>query len=481
MIELNSSRIEGYAPNADAAKNGRALVSKNKFANLKIDIDQTLIWGECAGSGKNPYYCSADFIEESNPVFRCNCPSRQFPCKHSLGLMFAYQQNAGGFTTDEIPQDIADKRVKQEKKQEKKAQEKESLKEKSEKPKKINKAAAIKKIDAQLSGIEIASKILNNIVQNGLSAIDAKENRNLKGQIKELGNYYIGGIQTAFNNLLLEMEDVDGEEYTTVIDQINYITALLKKATEYLSQRKEDPEAAPEIASAIEEQIGYIWKLTELIQLGLWEENAELVQLSFNSYDNEARREFVDEGAWINLKTGKLYKTQNYRPYKAVKYIKEDNSVTDVLQLKELYIYPGGINPRVRWEAEARTERKITTDDLVKIQSYAAADYAELLKSVKNIIKNPLIDKNPLILIALHKVYIYGEHVVAEDNKGNKLTLADMPGKIISPENCLKLILPENPQGICLLAMVNNDVQTGLLSAEPMSLITPEKIIKLLY
>lgn len=481
MIELTTQKIEGYAQNLEAAKNGRALVAKNKFANLKIDKDQTLIWGDCAGSGKNPYYCSADFIEENNPVFRCNCPSRQFPCKHALGLMFAYQQQASGFTIDEIPQDITNKRDKIEKKQEKKEQEKKSLKEKAEQPKKVNKAAVIKKIDTQLLGIQTAGKILNNIVQNGLSSINAKEKRNLQTQIKELGNYYIPGIQTAYNDLLLDLEDVENEQYSHVIDQLNYIAALLKKATEYLNQRKEDPEAEPEINSAIEEQIGYIWKLTDLIKVGLWEENAELVQLSFNSYDNPARREFIDEGSWLNLKTGKLYKTKTFRPYRATKYIKEDNSVPNILQLKDLYIYPGGINPRVRWEANDKSERIITEDDLTRIQSYANTNYAELLKSVKTIIKNPLMDKNPLILIAIHKAYLNGEHIVVEDAQGNKLTLKDMPGRAASSENSLKMILPKNPMGISLLAMINNDIETGLLSAQPLSLINSSKIIKLLY
>lgn len=480
MIELTNQKIEQLAPNAAAAKNGRDLVSKKKFSNLKTDAALTAIWGECAGSGKNPYTCSVDFADKNNPVARCNCPSRQFPCKHGLGLMYAYLQGQT-FATDEIPADILSKREKIEKKHEKKEQEKESLKEKAQKSKKVNKTTAIKKIDTQLAGIETACKILNNIVQNGLSSIDEKEIRNLQAQIKELGNYYIPGIQTAFNNLLLDLRNVKNEEYTPAIDHINYISALLKKATEYLNIRKEDPQTNPEITSAIEEQIGTIWKLTELIKLGLWEENAELVQLSFNSYDNPARREYVNEGSWINLKTGKMYKTKNYRPYKAVKYIKEDNSVSDVLQLKELYIYPGSINPRVRWEADAKAERKITIDDLARIQSYAVSDYAEMFKSVKNVIKNPLMDKNPLVLINLHKVYLNGEHIVAEDAKGNKLTLCDIPGQLVSPESCLKLILPPDAQGYSLLAMINNDVQTGLFSAQPLSIVSTDKITKLLY
>ena len=104
------------------------------------------------------------------------------------------------------------------------------------------------------------------------------------------------------------------ENYTPAIDQLNYITALLKKAAAYLAARKEAPEGPPETASAIEEQIGTIWKLAELVELGLCEENAELVQLSFDSYDNPARREYVDEGAWISLASGRICKTRNYRP-----------------------------------------------------------------------------------------------------------------------------------------------------------------------
>lgn len=479
-MEITSRKIEELAPNADAAKNGRDLVAKNKFSNLKIDADKTLIWGECAGSGKNPYYVSADFMEPAAPVFRCNCPSRQFPCKHGIGLLYAFEK-AMPFATDFIPQDINDKRNKIEKKQEKKAEEKETLKEKAAAPKKINKAAAVKKIDAQLSGIETAKKILTNITQNGLSSIDSKEKKNLQAQVKELGNYYINGIQTAFNDLLLELDDVKREEYTLVIDQVNFIAALLKKATEYLNQRKENPELPPEINSAIEEQIGTIWKLTDLIPLKLYEENAELLQLSFNSYNNEARKEFVDEGAWLNLKSGKIYKTKNYRPYKAVKYIKEDNSIADVLQLKELYVYPGEPNPRIRWEPEARTDKAFATTDIATIHSHAAANYAELIKSVKNIIKNPLMDKNPLVLVQLHKATLHGDNIVIEDATGNKITLVDTANETAPTATILKQVLPADASGMSLLVLINNNIQTGLMTAHPLTLITADKLIKLLY
>ncbi|ATA90541.1 hypothetical protein CGC58_02555 [Capnocytophaga stomatis] len=481
MMEITQKKIEELAPNAEAAKKGRDLAKKNKFANLKISAEKNLIWGECAGSGKNPYYCSADYVDANNPVFRCNCPSRQFPCKHAIGLLYCYELDDKAFITADVPEDILSKREKIEKKQEKKAQEKESVKEKAEKPKKINKASFVKKIDTQLTGIELGQKILKDIVHTGLSSVDAKLQRTLQSQIKELGNYYIGGIQSGFNNLLLELENVTNEEYTNVVNQINYLSALLKKATDYLNQRKENPEGNPELDSAIEEQIGYVWKLIELMQYGLYEENAELVQLSFNSYDNEARREYVDEGIWLNLKTGKIYKTKNYRPYRATKYIKEDNSHFDILQIKDLYIYPGDQNPRIRWENGNFTERKITKTDLSNIISFSAKNYAEMIKSVKNTIKNPLMDKNPVVLISIDKAYLNGENLVVEDKNGNKLTLKDIENQQISSTTSLRTILPSNTEGFALTVMMNNDVQNGLLSAQPMSLITNDKIIRLLY
>ena len=479
-MEITAKKIEAIAPNADAAKNGQDLVRKNKFSNLKISAEKNLIWGECAGSGKNPYQCSADYMDEQNPVFRCNCPSRQFPCKHAIGLLYAYEQGKT-FEVAETPADIRAKREKIEKKQEKKEQVKESIKEKAEKPKKPNAAAFTKKIAAQLAGIEIAEKILKDAVLTGLSSIDDKIARTLQAQIKELGNYYIGGIQSAFNDLLLELNKVKNEEYTAVINQINYISALLKKSAEYLNSRKAAPEAPPELHSAIEEQIGYAWKLMELMQYGLWEANAELVQLSFNTYDEQARKAYVNEGIWLNLKTGNLYKTKNYRPYKAVRYIREDDSSFNVLQVKELFIYPGEPNPRVRWETEGTQERKLEQKDLASILSFADGDYAETIKSVKNTIKNPLMDKNPVVLLSLHKACLNGENLVIEDTQGNKLTLKDMDAQRFSSAAGLKAVLPAQCGDMALLAMMNNDVPTNFLFAQPLSLITSEKIIRLIY
>ncbi len=476
-MNITEKDVDLVAPNADTAKNGRGLLKK--LANLRQSADGTLIFGECAGSGKNPYYCSADYIDPATPVFRCSCPSRQIPCKHVLGLMYAF---VGGqrFAVSDIPEDIQSKRAKIEKRQENKEKKTEEAKVSATEPVKNTKVrltSLSKKAVAQLDGIELADKLLKSIVQVGFSAIDAKTERTLADQVKQLGNYYIPGVQTAFNDLFEELHQVQNEQYTRTIAQLNYISALLRKSREYLTAKKENPETI-ELNSAIEEQIGYAWKLTELLQHGLWEENAEVVQLAFYSYDDPARREWVDEGYWMNLKSGRIYKTKNYRPYKAKNYVKAENSFFDVLQMKELYIYPGDINPRARWNDVL--VRDITPADVEKIRNYAAGNFAELVKTVKGSIKNPLNDKNPVAVICLDRAYKVGNNIVVEDAQGNKLTLAEISYFTNTVVPTLETILPANTDGICMAVMFDNDIQNGLFVARPLSLFT-DKIIRLLY
>ena len=92
MIAIDDAYVDAAAPNADAARNGRGLVLKGKLSNLHVSDDGALIFGECQGSGKEPYRVSCDFARPDQPTHRCSCPSRQLPCKHCLGLMYAYAQ-----------------------------------------------------------------------------------------------------------------------------------------------------------------------------------------------------------------------------------------------------------------------------------------------------------------------------------------------------------------------------------------------------
>ena len=52
MISLDEAYVDAAAPHSDAIKNGRGLVLKNKFTVLYISEDESILFGECQGSGK---------------------------------------------------------------------------------------------------------------------------------------------------------------------------------------------------------------------------------------------------------------------------------------------------------------------------------------------------------------------------------------------------------------------------------------------
>ena len=88
MRTISEQEIISLAPNGGAVMNGRKISSGGCFVSRMRSADDTFYMGECRGSGKSNYTVSADFVKEGAPVFRCSCPSRQFPCKHSIALLF---------------------------------------------------------------------------------------------------------------------------------------------------------------------------------------------------------------------------------------------------------------------------------------------------------------------------------------------------------------------------------------------------------
>ncbi len=77
--------IEALAPDQASLNAASKLTGLKHWARLERNDSGTLHWGECQGSGANPYRVVVDAQEQG---YTCTCPSRKFPCKHSLALMW---------------------------------------------------------------------------------------------------------------------------------------------------------------------------------------------------------------------------------------------------------------------------------------------------------------------------------------------------------------------------------------------------------
>jgi hypothetical protein len=188
----------------------------------------------------------------------------------------------------------------------------------------------------------------------------------------------------------------------------------------------------------------------------------------------------VETGVWMNLQTGAVQLTRNYRPYRAAKYIREDDSCFHVMTCPELCIYPGNLNPRIRWEtSEPRTAGPT---DFTRAREFAKADLKAVIKDVKTQLKSPLGDRRPVALIKYRALGKAGEQVVIEDASGERLVLADdgYPGDPATLP-LLPMLSPDIHQDHTMLVRFHHDLDTQKLRAKPLSIVTATDVVRLTY
>lgn len=474
MRTISEKEVVAMAPNASAVSNARRISQKGGFISLQVSEDDTFYMGECSGSGKSNYITSVDYIDPENPVFRCSCPSRQFPCKHSLALLFEIIAGKS-FTICEIPDNIIEKRKKKEIQLEKKEAKKVT-------PKKTNKAAQAKKIKKQLEGLELAKQLINELLFAGLGTLSGNSLKGYRDLSKQLGDYYLPGPQVELNRFIQEMEALQKEEsdshYTEAINILIRLHTLIKKAEKYLKDSLEKQQSSAE-DTILYEGLGGIWQLEQLQDLGLIKENARLVQLSFQVYLDQARGEYIDLGYWVDMDSGDILSTYNYRPIKALKYVKKMDSILEMALIPTLTYYPGGSNRRVRWEGN--TYAPITIKEISKIRSHAYQELKIVVKEVKNEIKNVLSDSYVVILISYKMIGCRAGDYYLEDISGTGILLKDMEKK----EQTLNRIsmLPDTSvlQDQVLMGAVYYDTKLKKMCMQPYTIITKDQIIRLLY
>jgi hypothetical protein len=483
-MQIDEAFVDSQAPNAAAIKNARGVVLKKKLVGLFHSADGTLLFGDCKGSGAENYRPSADFGDPTKPVYRCTCPSHQFPCKHSLALLYAHAQGAK-FVEKDVPADITEKRAKVQQRVEKK-------KEEAEKPHKVNTSALKKKIQTQLEGINLLESLVNDLMRAGLGTLNAKSARQVEEQAKQLGNAYLPGAQNALHALtgLFYRSQISSEDelkasereriYSAALDQLNRLQSLCKQGRKYLNSRLADPELKPETETDIAAWLGHAWQLRELKDAGLLQPGVELLQLAFNSHDDWTRREFVETGVWLNLQSGAVQLTRNYRPYHAAKHIREDDSCFHIVTCPELCVYPGNLNPRVRWEASE--PRPATKADQVRAREHAKGDLRSVIKDVKTQLKSPLGDRHPFALVKYRALGQAGEEIIIEDPAGERLVLADDNHDGEPATLPLLAMLPKAVQhDQVMLVRFHHDLDSQKLRAKPLGVVTESDVIRLTY
>jgi hypothetical protein len=169
-LTLSEQQIESLSPNPAAFQAGKKLSVKEQWQNFSEN--DRVIWGEIKGSGKSPYLTQIDKLAIA---YKCTCPSRQFPCKHSIALMLLYLQNRSSFQKKEEPEWVKswmDKRGAKE--QQKSAEPVERTAEEEEQLEKNREKTQVNRLASVMAGVAELELWLKDLVRMGFLELPTK-------------------------------------------------------------------------------------------------------------------------------------------------------------------------------------------------------------------------------------------------------------------------------------------------------------------
>lgn len=156
------------APDGSSLQAGRGLAQPGKWKGL--GASDRAWWGECQGSGKDPYRTC---VEPSAPAYKCSCPSRKFPCKHSLGLMLLVAGGKAAFPESAPPAWVEEWLASREKRDQKKQERQEKKAETEADPEAREKRERQRK-ERMSGGLRDLNLWLGDILRGGLSELERK-------------------------------------------------------------------------------------------------------------------------------------------------------------------------------------------------------------------------------------------------------------------------------------------------------------------
>src|SRR5437870_193423 len=99
-VTLSVDSVAAMAPDQSSLAAARKLLGAASWPVRAVD-GAGLAWGECQGSGSAPYRIAVSIDDLG---YKCTCPSRKLPCKHTLALIWHLAERPADFTTSAVPE-----------------------------------------------------------------------------------------------------------------------------------------------------------------------------------------------------------------------------------------------------------------------------------------------------------------------------------------------------------------------------------------
>ena len=484
MRTLSEQDIRPLAPNDSAFRNGKKISDSGAFTERVCSKDESYYAGSCKGSGKSLYQVSACFEEGKAPVIRCSCPSRQFPCKHGIALLFEIAAGKD-FAETEIPEDIVKKQEKLKKRDEKKSEEKAEPAEGKPQAKKKSasgQTAFRKKTEKQLEGLALLDEALSRRMKLGLLSGLANMKEEDALLVKRLGDSYLSGPQQLFKRFTFLLNEAGYAREQAkkerllrgAVRELEKLRTLVRRGSAYLTERLEAKAGEPD-ANPLYDALGGVRKKEELEALGLTIPETALLQLAFEVRYDEAKREFLDLGHWISLSDGTLYREMNFRPVSAKNYIAEKDSSDRRLRAAHFPYYPAFPGEAARIRLEDAIAEQPEAADFARMIGFAAP-IAQAAKQADKALQSVLAEDKAPALLQLSDVAVKEDAVYLRDAAGSLLRITDANGS----EAALRLLSQFDTGKSAVFGLFFADEVRRELCFLPQSLVTGRGIIRLM-
>lgn len=252
LPSLSVAQIQALAPDAASIAAGKKLGRATSWQNL--GHSDAAVWGECQGSALyQTRVALADFAS------KCSCPSRKFPCKHAIGLLFVVAESPGALTSGAAPDWVVGWLEKRGSAQESKKARAEAA---AEKP--VDEVAqakrARKRHDNVLAGLDQLDAWMSDLIRQGLSRVRAEPPSFWESQARRMVDAQAPGLASRIRRMG-EREGVGESWAQRTLHELG-ATMLLTHAYRRLDRLE------PGLAADVRRLLGYSLDQVEVIAHG---------------------------------------------------------------------------------------------------------------------------------------------------------------------------------------------------------------------
>lgn len=193
-MKLTPEQVDAVAPDAKSIQAGRKLAKPAAWKGL--GVSDAALWGECQGS--TLYQVRVDL---SDLTAKCSCPSRKYPCKHALGLLYLVAGSPGAAKPGEAPEWVTDWLARRTAAAEAKKTRQERKAEQKPADPKAQERRAKKRQERVEEGVEQLELWLRDLVRRGLAGLESEGSGFWEAQAARLIDAQAPGLASRLRRL----------------------------------------------------------------------------------------------------------------------------------------------------------------------------------------------------------------------------------------------------------------------------------------